>query len=88
MMFVVLSYDAESKRIPKIAKTAKKYLMPVQRSLYHGYITQKQLEQLKNELKQYIDTEKDSVIFYKSYSNSAVTTDELGVIRTNNGGIL
>lgn len=88
MMFVVLSYDVETKRIPKVAKTAKKYLMPVQRSLYHGYITERQLEHLKMELGRYIDTEKDSIIFYKSHNNNTVIIDELGRVRAYNGGML
>lgn len=88
MMFVVLSYDVQSKRIPKVASVAKKYLTPVQRSLYHGYITEKQLDRLKQELGAYIDTERDSIILYKCYNNNTVVTDELGIVMTNGFGIL
>lgn len=88
MMFVILSYDVGEKRVGKISKIAKKYLSPVQRSLFEGFLNETQLAKLKKEICGQINTEKDSVVFYKISNNSCLLVDELGVIKVHNSGIL
>ena len=63
-MFLILTYDAESERISKIRKTCKKYLLPVQRSVFEGHLTEKRLRLLKEDIARVIDPEKDHVILY------------------------
>ena len=63
-MFVILTYDAESERLGKIRKTCKKYLLPVQRSVFEGHLTEKRLRLLKDEIARAIDPEKDHVVIY------------------------
>ena len=63
-MFVILTYDAESERLPKIRKTCKKYLLPVQRSVFEGHLTEKRLRFLKEDIARVIDPEKDHVVIY------------------------
>ena len=63
-MFVILTYDIASERISKIRKTSKKYLLPVQRSVFEGYLTEKRLRLLKEELAHMIDPEKDHIVIY------------------------
>ena len=63
-MFVILTYDAESERLSKIRKTCKKYLLPVQRSVFEGRLTEKGLRLLKEEIARAIDPEKDHVVIY------------------------
>ena len=70
-MFVILTYDVESERIPKIRKTSKKYLVPVQRSVFEGHLTEKRLRLLKEELARLIEPEKDHIVLYiLSYGNN------------------
>ena len=64
MMFVILTYDAESERLSKIRKTCKKYLLPVQRSVFEGHLTEKRLRLLKEDIAKAINPEKDHVIIY------------------------
>ena len=64
MMFVILTYDAESERLSKIRKTCKKYLLPVQRSVFEGHLTEKRLRLLKEDIVKAIDPEKDHVVIY------------------------
>ena len=80
MMFVILAYDIGERRVGKASKIAKKYLYPMQRSLFHGYLTEKQLHQLKNELMLHLEPEKDAVIFYKIYNDNSVNIDEFGIV--------
>lgn len=82
MMFVILSYDVAEKRNAKVSKTVKKYLTFRQRSLYQGYLTEKQLGRLQVELQLRIDPEQDSVVIYKLDNESALTVDEIGTVRT------
>ena len=60
-MFVILSYDAESRRCGKLRKIAKRYLYPVQRSLFQEFLTEKQCRLLKEELTKAVDAEKKAV---------------------------
>ena len=88
MMFVVLSYDVGEKRVGKISKIAKKYLRPVQRSLFEGFLNNIRLEKLKSELLACIDAEKDSVVVYKISNDSCLSVDELGFVKNTDTGIL
>jgi CRISPR-associated protein Cas2 len=77
-MFVILSYDVGEARVARVGKIAKKYLSPLQRSLYKGFLTEKQIERMKNELSQSIDAAYDKIVVYKIENASAVREDTLG----------
>ena len=77
-MFVILVYDVGVKRSAKTRKIAKKYLHPIQRSVFEGVITEKGLKDLKNELLRAVDTETDSVTIYRLPSERYALRDELG----------
>ena len=77
-MFVILSYDAESRRCGKLRKIAKRYLHPVQRSVFQGFLTEKQCRLMKEELAKALDTEKDTVILYKLPDAYYLRMDEIG----------
>ena len=49
-MFIILVYDINKKRVAKIHNICRKYIYPVQRSVFEGEITQKQLKKLMEEL--------------------------------------
>lgn len=87
-MFVILSYDVGEKRVSKAAKTAKKYLSPVQRSLFQGFLTERQLSELKKELAQIIDNTHDTVVIYKAANENNLTFDEIGIAKIQNGFML
>ena len=70
-MYVILTYDiAEdqngAKRQCHTFKICKKYLTHIQNSVFEGDITPPHLEQMKQELLQWIDKDLDSVIVFKS----------------------
>ena len=79
MMFTILAYDVGEGRVSKVRRLACKYLLPVQRSLFQGYLTERQLHNLKQEIAQVVDPETDRVIFYKTFDDSTLQTDELGL---------
>ena len=44
-MFVILTYDIGAKRVSKIMKICRKYLLHVQRSVFEGNITRSSFEE-------------------------------------------
>ena len=80
-MFVIFIYDVGSKRVGKVMKTAKKYLIPVQKSVFEGYITESKLGKLKAEISGIIDPEHDSVMVYKMGSMRFAEKEEIGIIK-------
>ena len=80
-MFVILTYDIAAERVAKASKIAKKYLTLRHRSVYDGFITEKQLSRLKAELGNLLNFEYDSVIIYRTTDNGVPAVDAVGVIK-------
>ena len=72
-------YDIKEERVNKVLKTARKYLTWVQNSVLEGELTTAQLEKLKAELKDIIDSDEDSVIFYKFRTIAYFQKETMGV---------
>lgn len=64
-MFIILVYDVNIKRVAKVNKICKKYLNPIQKSVFEGDITEKKFRMLQGELERLIDTNVDSVCIYR-----------------------
>ncbi len=63
-MFVIMVYDVNAKRVGKVLKTSRRYLVRVQNSVFEGDITPGKLNSLKKELGGIIHEDEDSVLFY------------------------
>lgn len=87
-MYIVLAYDVNSKRVSKVMKVVKKYLLPVQKSVYEGFITEGKLKSLKKELIDKIEPEKDGIIIYKFSGYGLPVKDILGKNKEENRNIL
>jgi len=72
-------YDVNEKRVGKALKISRKYLHWVQNSVFEGEITQAKFVKLKNELKDLINKEEDSVIFYILRSTSYTKREIIGL---------
>jgi CRISPR-associated protein Cas2 len=81
-MFAIIVYDINEKRVAKILKICRKYLVWVQNSVFEGEITKAKLEKLKMELKKKINEKEDSIIIYTfrttRYSNREIMGLEKG----------
>lgn len=64
-MFVILVYDIHVKRVSKVMRTVRRYLLHVQKSVFEGQLTQRQLISLQEQLESIIVPEEDSVIMYQ-----------------------
>lgn len=80
MMFVILMYDVNSKRVAKVNRVAKEYLHFVQKSVFEGNLSQKQLNSLKHRLFDMVVPEEDSIKIYKFDSVKYAQKEELGRI--------
>ena len=78
-MFLIMVYDIEEKRVAKVLKIARKYLTWVQNSVLEGEIRRAAYERLKVELKNTIDEETDSVIFYKFRTRMYTDRETMGI---------
>ena len=77
-MFVILTYDVNTKRVAKVMKTCRKYLTHEQNSVFEGTITEKNLNKLKGELKKLIDPEADRVSIYKLQTIKYTSKERMG----------
>lgn len=79
-MYVLLIYDVNAKRDAKVLKCCRKYLSPVQKSAFEGFITESLLGELKNGIKQIVCPEEDSVYIYELESPRYAKKENLGKI--------
>lgn len=80
-MFVIMFYDVGEKRVNKVLKTARKYLTWIKNSVLEGELTPATLEALKVDVKNIIDNEYDSVLFYVWRTERYMTRDTIGIKR-------
>ena len=78
-MFVIVVYDVNQKRVSRVNKTCKKYLYPIQRSVFEGNIKQGQLRKLQKELENQILVEEDSVCIYKIEYGRYIYKEKIGL---------
>ena len=81
-MYVILTYDVQQKRVAKVLKICKKYLNPIQKSVFEGNITELKLRNLKNELSEFILPQCDSVIIYHLDSVKYAKKEQLGMVQS------
>ncbi|NME99405.1 CRISPR-associated endonuclease Cas2 [Aneurinibacillus aneurinilyticus] len=64
-MFVIVTYDVGEKRVHKVCKKLKQYLMWTQNSVFEGEITKGKLVKCLTELEKIIDKREDSIYVYE-----------------------
>ena len=79
-MFVILVYDVNVKRVSRVHKTCRKYLKMVQRSVFEGELSQKQLAKLQDELERLVRPSEEAVFIYLFESMRYAHKISLGAI--------
>lgn len=83
-MYVILVYDIiEPKRGTKLLKYLRRFLIWVQNSVFEGEVTPAGFEVIKTGIKNIINKDKDSVIFYTFDSQSYTNRGVLGVEKSS-----
>lgn len=82
-MYIILVYDAAPRRGNKVLKYLRKKLTWVQNSVFEGEITPSSLMELKKDLEQIIDKEKDSIIYYVFDSKNYFERSIIGIEKSS-----
>ena len=65
-MYVIAVYDCGEKRVVKMLKLCRRYLIWIQNSVFEGELTAVQLLELKIEAKKILDKNEDSFIIFSN----------------------
>lgn len=76
--YAFVFYDVNEKRVYKVFKICKKYLVHYQKSVFRGAITPSKLIQLRHELKSIIKIEEDFVCIIKLINGDVFEEETLG----------
>ncbi|MGD1839605.1 MAG: CRISPR-associated endonuclease Cas2 [Thermonemataceae bacterium] len=77
-MYVILVYDIGERRVGKMLKLCRQYLLWIQNSVFEGEITEVKLKELLLRARRLMDEDKDSVIIFKSRSESWLDKEVVG----------
>jgi CRISPR-associated protein Cas2 len=77
-MYVLIVYDVAVERVTKVHKLLKQFLHWRQNSVFEGELTDSQIETVKAKLKNLIDGESDSVLFYIARDEKWLRREQLG----------
>ncbi|TJX13718.1 CRISPR-associated endonuclease Cas2 [Tissierella creatinini] len=77
--YVFLFYDVNVKRVSKVFKVCKKYLERYQLSVFRGNITPSNLIKLRNELKNIINDNEDTVAIIKLPGDFSFDEEIMGI---------
>lgn len=80
---MIIVYDAAPKRGVKLLKYLRKHLMWIQNSVFEGEVTKSQLSVILKGIKDIINSEYDSVIYYTFNSKKYSSRGVLGVERND-----
>lgn len=80
-MFVIVTYDVDEKRVNKVRKHLKKYLVWVQNSVFEGEITSGKLYKCLSEIRQITNKETDSIYIYTIENPRQISKEVLGITK-------
>lgn len=82
-MYIVISYDVDSKKCNKLMKILRKYLYHIHNSVFEGEITDSDLKKLKEEVNKVLSIY-DKLIIYKLSSSKVLKKDIFGNYQNQN----
>ena len=88
IMYVLLVYDVEVKRVVKVHKFLKRHLHWVQNSVFEGELTDAQIETVKAGVRRLISDDADSVLIYIAREQRWLTKETMGRERAETGNLL
>lgn len=77
-MYAIIVYDVGVKRVNKVKKLLRQYLVWIQNSVFEGELTESELMQVKRKLKEIIDANADAVQFYILKSEKYLKREAMG----------
>ena len=87
-MFVILAYDVgDEARGERVRNAVPRYLRPVQRSVFEGWLTEGKLKALKRELRGKIDPAADAVVLYRE-TFTGLQKESIGAVAPDDATLL
>lgn len=80
-MYVILVYDVGQKRVGKMLKLCRQYLVWIQNSVFEGELTEVKLKELLKRAKAIMDTDTDSVIVFKTRQEKWLDKEVTGFVK-------
>lgn len=77
-MYVILVYDCGEKRVQKMLKLCRKYLMWIQNSVFEGEISEARLKELLMYADKFLDKKTDSIIIFKNRNKEWLEKEIIG----------
>ncbi len=87
-MYVILVYDCAEQRVGKMLKLCRQYLHWIQNSVFEGEISEVKLMELLGKASRIIDTDKDSVIVFKSRDQKWLDKQIIGKEKNSTDNLL
>lgn len=87
-MYLIVVYDIQEERVNKVCKFLRTYLYWIQNSVFEGEVTESGFEEIKTKLKDIIDENVDSIIFFKLPSSKNIKKEILGKEKNEISNIL
>ncbi|KPU26819.1 CRISPR-associated protein Cas2 [Caloranaerobacter sp. TR13] len=78
-MFVILTYDVGEKRVNKVRKKLKEYLIWTQNSVFEGEITEGKLKKCLYEVNKILNKQEDSLYIYEIKASSHIKKKIIGI---------
>lgn len=88
LLYVVIVYDVDVARVPKVCKFLRRYLHWVQNSVFEGELRESQLEEVRAALRELIDPTSDSVYIYRVRDAKWIDKEILGQERSPTEAII
>lgn len=87
-MYVILVYDIGKKRVGKMLKLCRQYLIWIQNSVFEGEVTAVKLKELINKARNIMVEEHDSIIIFKARQEKWLEKQIIGTEKSETGQIL
>ena len=87
-MYVIAIYDVGEKRVAKMLKLCRQYLIWIQNSVFEGELTEVQILELKTKAKSVMNPGVDSFIIFSSRDSKWLYKEILGKERNSTDNFL
>lgn len=86
--YVFVFYDIEERRVNKVFKICKQYLVHHQNSVFRGHITPSNLIELKAKLKKVINKKEDFITIIKVINQASFEEETIGTNEKNQESLI
>lgn len=86
--YAFVFYDVNEKRVNKVFKICKKYLVHYQKSVFRGQITPSRLIALKRDLNKVINGSEDFICIVKLLNGDVFAEEVLGIKQENGENLI